>query len=61
MTYTENTGSKIGKNSKIDTNNPDKVVTLYSTEELKEFIKQNPDKIVTVEIEMVGGADGTAI
>ena len=61
MTYTENTSSKIAENSQTDTNNPDKVITLYSTEELKKFINKNLDKLITVEIDIGGGADGTAI
>ncbi len=61
MTYTENTGNKIVENSQTDTNNPDKVITLYSTEELKKFINKNPDKLITVEIDIGGGADGTTI
>ena len=61
MIYTKKASSKIVENSQTDTNNPDKVVTLYSTEELKKFINKNPDKLITVEIDIAGGADGTAI
>ena len=61
MIYIENTGSNIIKNFQPDTNNLDKAVILYSTEELKEFINQNPDKLVTVEIDIGGGGNGTTI